>query len=347
VLSFVQDGRSVAGLKIHKVTSNQGGNTIPFGVTCANALGRGKIFLGNEDNDSVVLGWSRKSTNIGRKRSQVKLVDNDEEFSFDEDDVEDDDDIYGGGTSTSKSQGRSSIAEPLVPKALTFRIHDRLPNYAPVGDITFRRTDGNPSNEKPDATNTEMLYPSGRGKDGGLVICRREIIPREAFHTKFDHTSAAWSFHAKPTSSTDLVGGEEALLSADAAYHQFAIVSQIADENMEESTLYEVMPNGLKQTERGDFDTEGGTLDVGVIANGSWIVQVKTSELRCYNSGKSFFLWICTFMNLLRIRHSILRVYLCRRQNSLCSVSIGCISSCRVDECSPRGKEPSLPLYVR
>jgi cleavage and polyadenylation specificity factor subunit 1 len=301
VLSFVQDGRSVAGLKIHRVTSSQGGNSIPYGVICANSLGRGKIFLGSEDNDSVVLGWSRKSTNLGRKRSQVKLADDDDDFSFDEDDIEDDDDIYGGESAASRVQGRSSTTEPLVPETLNFRVHDRLPNLAPAGNITFGRTEGSLSNDPPDTSNAELVYPSGRGKDGGLVVCQRKVVPKEVFTKKFDHTSAAWSFHAKPTTSIDLAGGEEALLSADAAYHQFAIVSQVADENMEESTLYEVTPKGLKQTERGDFDTEGGTLDVGVIANGSWIVQVKISELRCYNSGKSFSVWSCIFIGLAHI----------------------------------------------
>jgi cleavage and polyadenylation specificity factor subunit 1 len=292
VISFVLDGRSVATIKIHKVTPAQGGENIPSGVCCTSTIGRGKIFLGNEDNDSIVLGWSRKTTNISRKRSYVNLANDDDDFSLDEDDLEDDDDdIYGGGESNSKTQDRvSSVSEPVVPEALIFRIHDRLPNLAPVGDLTFGRTDGLPSGEENDSDelNHEIIYPNGRGLDGGLLISRREIVPKQHFQMQIGPYSSAWSFYAKPTGSKDLAAtGEEALLSADSIYHQFVIISQSVDQATEESSLYSVTPTGLKRTDQGDFDTDGGTIDVGIIANGSWIVHVKTGELRCYNYGKS------------------------------------------------------------
>jgi cleavage and polyadenylation specificity factor subunit 1 len=290
LVSFVLDGRSVATIKIHKVTPSQGGDDIPCGVCCASSIGRGKIFLGNEDNDSIILGWSRKTTNISRKRSHVNITNDEDDFSLDEDDIDDDDDIYGGGESGSKTQDRVSVSEPIAPETLTFRIHDRLPNLAPVGDVVFGRTDGLPSSDEKelDSLNAEMVCPNGRGRDGGILLSRREIISKEHFQMKIRPFSSAWSFYAKPTATKDLAGtGQEALLSADSVYHQFVIISQKIDQSTEESSLYSVTSTALKPTDEGDFDTEGSTIDVGIIANGAWIVHVKTGELRCYNSGKS------------------------------------------------------------
>jgi cleavage and polyadenylation specificity factor subunit 1 len=286
VASFVLDGRTVAGIKLHKVTALQGGN-VPCGTCCATTIGRGRIFLGNEDNDSVLLGWSRKTLNISRKRSHIAAVQDEEDLSFDEDDIEDEDDIYGGGESGSKLLSRSISSEQIVPGALIFRIHDRLPNFAPIGEITFGKS--NVSGEVKDsiAQKTELVYPSGRGRDGGLVVCHRDIVPEEQAQMSIGRSSSAWSFHAKSMSSRDqIAGGEEASLSADAAYQQFMIVSRSADDSTEESLLYSITPKGFTQIDQGDFDTEGGTVDVGIVAKGSWIVQAKSGELRCYNSSE-------------------------------------------------------------
>lgn len=295
IISFVLDGRSVGRIGVSEISSIQGGDLVPGSVSCASSLVRGKIFLGNQENDSLLLGWSRKTAAISSKKPHVDAIKDDDDFSLDEDDMEEEDDIYGAETTQSKVLSKSTTSEPVVPENLIFRVHDRLPNLAPVGDAVFNTQ--NPSGTLGSGIGAQMVYPNGKGKDGGLIFCHRDVLPKEVQKLEVGKASAAWSFHAKSSSLEGLASyGAEAQLSANASYHRFIIVSQETDEESGESLLYSITSNDIKPIEQGDFDTEGSTVDVGIIANGTWIVHAKTSELRCYNYGK--YITSCTIDTL-------------------------------------------------
>jgi cleavage and polyadenylation specificity factor subunit 1 len=294
IITFVLDGRSVSGIRVHRVSPPHGGSVLSSGVCSASTLSRGKVFLGNEDNDSVLLGWAKKTTNIARKKN----VEDEDEFSFDEDDLEDENDLYATGNSTSKL-GRSVNSEPLQPSTLMFRVHDKLPNFAPLNEATFGTIDGNPKVEGVATSETHMIYPNGRGLEGGLVITRREIVPTHLVQQFTGQSGAAWSFHVRTTASKDPMStGQEAMISADAAHHQYAIVSRELDEETDESLLYSVKADGFVPIDMGDFETEGGTVGVGTISDGSWIVQARIGELRCYNSGESLSPYVHTMFSI-------------------------------------------------
>jgi cleavage and polyadenylation specificity factor subunit 1 len=295
ILAFKLDGRSVSGLHIHKINGSQGGLVVPSGISCASALGRGKVFLGSEDNDSVVLGWSRKTAQLSRKRSHADMLDADAEVSFDEDDIEDEDDIYATEAKPSRSPGRAMNVEASAPENLIFRIHDRLPNLAPAGDVVF----SNPIPAQDDWTphnllsGSQLVYPNGRGKTGGLAVCRQEL-DLDVYRTMVDipNIQAVWSFHAKNPAPKGMVPkgarDSEALFSADAAYNQYVIMSQASDEDSEASSLYSITATGFDKIQMGDFESEGATVDVGTLAGGTRIVQVRSGEVRCYNSGEFY-----------------------------------------------------------
>jgi cleavage and polyadenylation specificity factor subunit 1 len=300
LLSFQLDG--AARLTVHLVTQEQGCYLVPTGVSSCTAVGRGRIFLGNEDNDSVLLGWTRKTAQLSKKRSLADMLgheaaaSDDDADDFDDDD---DDDIYGEEPQLNKSMSRASIQEPVSPAHLTFRIHDRLPNFAPAGDMTIGKissTKGKSSSDVNSLEAVEVVYPSGRGKEGGLVICGRDVNPRVSREAQLPNIKSAWAFHVSSAISKGLVPkGEqdsEAMLSADASYDQYVVASEAMTEGEDESFLYSVGSKGeLKKIEDG-FDPEGATVDIGVMSNGSRILQVKMSEVRCYNSGES----ICSFL---------------------------------------------------
>jgi cleavage and polyadenylation specificity factor subunit 1 len=283
IITFVLDGRSVSGIKVHKVAPPQGGAILLSGICSASTLSRGKVFLGNEDNDSVLLGWARKTANVTRKKN----IEEDDDLSFDEDDLEDENDLYATGNSASKL-GRSTHSERLQPSMLTFRVHDKIPNFAPLNEAAFGTIDGKPKVDGVAPAETHMIYPNGRRSEGGLVITRREIAPTHLFQQFTGQAGAAWSFHVRGVPTKDPMNtGQESMISADAAHHQYAIVSRELDEETDESLLYAVRSDGFVPIDMGDFETEGGTVGVGTISNGSWIVQARIGELRCYNSGKS------------------------------------------------------------
>jgi cleavage and polyadenylation specificity factor subunit 1 len=265
LLSFAMEGRSVNNIRIQKVPSFQ----VVSGVSCLSALGRNRLFLGGEDNNSVILGWNRTSASSAQAQPAT------EENSEDDEEDYDDDDLYGGGAKLSKSHSRT-LAEPLEADALAFRIHDALPNHAPTGEIALGKA-------SPTESVRQMVYPVGRDRSGGLAVCRRQIDPLVRKTLDFTGANAVFAFHASGE------GDAEAALSADAAWDQYLLVSRTVDGD-EESALYAVARGKASRIERGEFEGEGGTVEVGVMGGGGRMVQVQSAEIRCYNSGGLAFL---------------------------------------------------------
>lgn len=290
ILSFKLDGRSVAGLSMHKISTTQGGRLGPAGISCSSNLGRGKFFLGSEDSDSVVLGWSRKTTQLSRKRSHVDFL-SDSEVSFDEDDIEDDDDIYGGESQLTKVASRTSAAGPIEPDAVMFRLHDKLPNLAPTGDVCFGKlNDDKKLGSSKRSHALQLVYPNGRGPSGGIAISRQALAPMVMGELSLEAAQAVWAFHAVPPAPKGLIPkGEqdsEGMSSAEATFDKHLIASSDSEAGGD-SFLYDITSSGVQKTQRGEFRTEGATIDVGTLSNGTRIVHVKSSEVLCYNSGKS------------------------------------------------------------
>jgi cleavage and polyadenylation specificity factor subunit 1 len=286
VITFTMEGRSVSGLRVHKVSPERGGSVLPTGASCACSFGKGKIFLGSEDSDAVVLGWSRKTPQLARKRSHADMLSDEADLSFDEVDLDDDDDdLYGADESSTKQQTRASVSGPTNPADFVFRVHDRLPNYAPTGDITIGSTQASLSSSKEDASSDpmaerELIYPSGRKAAGGLAVLRREIDPAVQFRKRLPTTKAIWG--VRP-----IVG-----LAAGAEFDEYLVASLSNNEGSAESALYKITATGLEPTQKDDFDPEAGaTIEVGTVASSSRIVQVLSDEVKCYDAGKQQYVY--------------------------------------------------------
>jgi cleavage and polyadenylation specificity factor subunit 1 len=294
ILSFKLDGRSVSGLQVHKVTADKGGSLLITGASCASNLGRGRIFIGSEDADSVLLGCQGRTPPLSRKRSHADMMADDAEDGLDDDDS-DDDDIYGVETSPVKQRRRSSAAEFAIPESATFRIHDRLPNLAPIGDFAFGSavssgatgfTEGN-ANKK--ISLVDMVAPCGRGIHGGLVNMKREVDPVVNQVRDMPGVEAIWSINPKSTNPGD--SGEqtarvdpEAQLSPDAQFDKYFITAEVTAEGFERSSVYALTEDGLLQVEKGEFDPDGAAIEVATMADGTRIVQILRSEIKCYDS---------------------------------------------------------------
>jgi cleavage and polyadenylation specificity factor subunit 1 len=297
ILTFSLEGRSVLGLHVHKVATDRGGFILPTGASCAASLGRGRVFLGSDDTDAVVLGWSKKAAQLTRKRSHADMSD-DADSSFDEADLDDDDDIYGNDEPAAAQTSRTALSDSTDPSGYIFRIHDKLPNYAPTGDITL----GNPSatcaeiKDGVDSETTaklELLYPTGRGTAGGIARLKREIDPKIHVRSKIPNAKALWSLHPRKSAVKELGKAQESTnqLSVDVEFDEYVVVSLVTESGSEESALYSITPKGLKPTEKDDFDSEAGaTIEIGTLAGGTKIVQVLREEVKCYDAGESSFL---------------------------------------------------------
>ncbi|KAF2417221.1 hypothetical protein EJ08DRAFT_654574 [Tothia fuscella] len=292
ILSFTLEGRSVLGLQMHKVAAERGGSILATGASSVSNLGRGRVFLGNSEADAVVLGWTKKAAQLTRKRSHADMTGDVAEVSDDDFDLDDDDDIYGDDEPVATSTSRSSQPESSGgPDSYIFRIHDRLPNFAPVGDVTV----GDPFASRSDikavplrdetVAQLELVYPSGRGTAGGITILKREIDPLVNLRTDIPRAKAIWSLHPKEAAAKGMEQVEDTQLSVHAEFDDYIIVSWLSEEGNEESALYSVTPKGLIPVEKEDFDPEAGaTIEAGTMARGTRIVQVLREEIKCFDA---------------------------------------------------------------
>jgi len=292
ILSFKLDGRTVSGLRAHKVTVEKGGLLLSAGASCTANLGRGRIFVGSDDADAVVLSCQGKLPTLSRKRSHADMLADDADSDLDEDDL-DDDDIYGEDTSPVKERRRSSAAALSAPDSLTFRIHDRLPNFAPIGDITFgpiyssAETKSKPA--KTGQAPPSLVAPSGRGFDGGLIAMRREIDPVVSRLSDMPGVRGFWAVNPNSSALTDTDGqpglvDPEAQLSADAQFDKYVITAETTADGTEQSFVYAITESGLEKVAKGDFDSDGSAVEVGTMASSTRIVQVLPAEIRSYDA---------------------------------------------------------------
>jgi cleavage and polyadenylation specificity factor subunit 1 len=306
ILSFRMDGRSVSGLTVRRVTEEAGGLCISARASTVSSCSRNSIFVGSEDADSVILGWSRKSRDIGRRRSsQIGISDtgatgfdvSDEEEDAEEDD---DDDLYGDGDAAVEKPNNSlARIDSTNSKSgdYSFRIHDTLPNFAPLNDITLSKPYC-PSEDESETSggitsDLELVAATGHRKSGALAVLKREIEPKVIGRFDFEEAQGVWTMSAKkpiakslqPDQSKMNLDGEHGL---DAQFDRLMIVSKAASNLSEESAVYALTAAGFEALSGTEFDpSAGGTVEAGTLGNGMRIIQVLKSEVRSYDGGKS------------------------------------------------------------
>ena len=290
VLGFKQDGRSVSGLTLRLVASRNGGSLLCATPSCSASIGRGRVFVGSEDGDSTVLGWSRRSGKTKKQRYGLKMdVDGEASASdLDEDEVEDEDDLYAG----SKPEGATPLEVPSPETNsevddYAFRIHDKLKNLAPLGDVIFtgaKDLKSNASVPLQSLPNQGMLVSTGHGRAGSICKVGRKIVPIVDDTLDISDVYGVWPIHAQKASSEGMA--PELSVENPDQHDNILIVSRVSDMGNEQSAVYELASGTLEELAQTDFDTAGGTVDVGVFGGGARIIQVLKSEIRTYDGGK-------------------------------------------------------------
>ena len=298
ILSFNMDGRSVSGLSIRRVSPGSGGSVIPTGASCISFLGQSTLFIGSENADSVVLGWSRKSNQVTRRKARIDLADDvflDEEEDEEDDDA--DDDLYGDGPSiTPAANGATSTNSKAGD--YTFQIHDSLLNIAPIIDIAFGISGYYAdSEEKLNAEGVtgdlELVAAIGNGKSGSLAVFHRNIQPIVIGRFEFPEARGIWTMSAKRPTEKGLEGNKEKSAMSgdygtDAQYDRLMIVSKVLTDGTETSDVYALTSATFEALTGTEFEpAAGATIEAGTLGNGMRIIQVLKSEVRSYDGGKS------------------------------------------------------------
>jgi cleavage and polyadenylation specificity factor subunit 1 len=288
ILTFTLDGRSVSGMSLQLVCEDRGGKVITCAASCATNLGRGRMFVGGEEGDSVLLGWASKTAQLSRKRSHTDMLADDGDSSFDEADLDDlDDDLYDNSESPTK-KSTISLTGPSDPGAYTFRIHDTMISLAPMKDVTFVNPTTKGS-EIQTSVASGLVASTGRGKAGAISILKREVEPQILKQTPMSAARGLWAVSArKPVPKGMKTTGaqdSEANIAADAEYDQYLVVCKSGENGNEDSVTYKVNGTNLEEFTTGEFEREDAcTTDVGILAKGTKIVQVLASEVRIYDS---------------------------------------------------------------
>ncbi|KAL8824130.1 MAG: hypothetical protein Q9170_008244, partial [Blastenia crenularia] len=282
IIVFKIDGRSISGLTLRQVPEVNGGSILLSGPSCASMVGRGRMFVGSEDADSALLGWSRRTDKLKRQRSGPgPKADEELDMSDLEEDIEDDDDLYASAKTEEKTKELvpSSVAQDELDD-YRFRVHDILENFGPTRSIALGKPLRKPSTDsKGDRiVGLELLAASGRDRVGGLTVFHRQLDPHVLESHLIPNNARSWTVSVTKTSDTFGNGFQAEGLD------NYLIASTQSDEELR-SVAYALTPSGLEEVKDSDLDPEAGAaIDIGTLNNGSRIVQVLPSELRTFDA---------------------------------------------------------------
>ena len=279
IISFKIDGRSVSKVSVQRIADEHGGQCLSAGASCASLIGRGRMFVGSELGDSVVLGWSRTAEKLKRQPSQsaMEIEPEDEGADLYGEDFEDEDDLY----STEKKDGEahqngSSSMDDSSEAQYSFRIHDSLLNVAPLKSPILMNGSRSRSAHADESLN--FIAATGQGEAGGLTHFQQRVHLQPETQFPVSGASSAWAFSPKAIpNKKDLISGHSRYMIISSAQYEKEIsqVMSLADGDLEELT-------------GTDFDPEAGkTLEVGLLNEGTRIIQILLNEVRAYDTGKS------------------------------------------------------------
>lgn len=297
VATFRIDGRTVAGLTIHPIPPEAGGALLTTSASTIMRLGKACVFAGSEDGDSLVIGWTRKQTQVTRRKNRVHDaslgLDADDE---DLEDMEDDDDLYADESSPVKQTITTAGSSGTKNGELAFKIHDRLVSIAPIRHMTLGphsvpSEDDDESKSSPVTSDLSLVCAVGRGAAGSLAIINREIQPRVIGHFEFSEARGFWTLSAQKPVPKSLQGdkGSTSLgpdFSATTQYDMFMIVSKVDLDGYETSDVYALTGAGFEALAGTEFDPAAGiTIEAGTMGGSQRIIQVLKAEVRCYDGG--------------------------------------------------------------
>jgi cleavage and polyadenylation specificity factor subunit 1 len=304
LVTFRIDGRTVAGLSVHPVAPEAGGALVTTSASTIAKLGKTCVFAGSEDDDSLVIGWTRKQAQVFRKRNRV----HDASLGLDVDDEEledmddDDDDLYADESAPAKQASSAAGSAGAKNGELTFKIHDRLVSIAPIRDISLglhsvSSEEDDQSKTNPVTSDLSLVCAVGRGNAGSLAIINREIHPRVIGHFEFSEARGFWTLSAQKPVPKSLQGDKGSTsmgadFSAATQYDMFMIVSKVDLDGYETSDVYALTGAGFEALTGTEFDPAAGiTIEAGTMGGSQRIIQVLRAEVRCYDGGMATLLY--------------------------------------------------------
>lgn len=258
-LQFQKIGRSISALNVSRVAMDNGGDLVKATPSCIAKTASHSLFIGSEDGAASLMGWTRPTASLTRKRSHAKMLGKEPEEEDEEAMEEDDDDLYDAEPETKKRA--LSTGSATVDAAASFGIRDVLPSLAPVNDVCLGRAKDSPRDR------LQLLLGSGRERSSKLTCLNRDIVPQNVRQSNFQGAKNAWAIHAATKDES-----------------QFDNLFFIYDG--ENTKVYDIANEETGYMERSapEFEGEGETIDMRTLANDSIVVQCRRQEIRTYDT---------------------------------------------------------------
>ena len=288
IVNFKLDGRSVSGMVVYKIEESNGGSALTARASCASAIGVGRVFVGSRDADAVVLGWSSRSMKqqLRRHSSIANEIEHANTKEHEEDEDEDEgsdleDDLYM--EARSNGENRQSLNSPVddFGRDLSFKVHDRLLNLAPMKDVTLvKSTVPDPLDEENgNWGKLDLVGASGRGRASCLTRMSPVICPSVTRRSDIAGVARLWAVHAESSSGK--------IPEAELDYHNVLILSMKPEYGETTTKAYTLDNNEMLPLQDSDFESDAGlTIEVGTLLGGLRIVQVLKNELRSFDGGR-------------------------------------------------------------
>ena len=288
LVKFRLDGRSVSGISVHPVPSHAGGDIVKSAASSSAFLGDKMVFLGSEDADSILLGWSIPHSGTKKPRSQARRMEEDSGEFSDEEQSEDDvyeDDLYATVPEV-VIDGRRPSAESSGSSLYNFREYDRLLNIGPLKDVAFGKSFASLGGEENAGNDSDLELVASRGWDrsGGLAVMKRGLELQVLNSRRIDSASCVWAasvahMDEAVSKTTTQVGKREC--------HQYVVVSKATSADREQSEVFRVEGQELRPFRAPEFNpNEDVTVDIGTLSSKNRVVQILRSEVRSYDGGE-------------------------------------------------------------
>ncbi|EME43798.1 hypothetical protein DOTSEDRAFT_79774 [Dothistroma septosporum NZE10] len=255
---FEQSGRSIQGLKVSRVREEHGGDLVKTAPSCVARLDHNKVFVGSEDGASSLVRWSRSISTLSRKRTHGQMLgqhgDEDDEEALEDDD----DDLYDAAPETKKRATSTTDAFETPP---SFQIQDVLHSLGPINDVCLGKSDG------AQVDKLQMMLGTGRGRSSRISCLNRDIVPVSARKSTIGRAKSAWAVHAKRNDRDD-------------DFHDNLLFAY----DGQETKIYDVDEVGYMERTAQEFEHEGETIDVQMLAKDTIVVQCRKSEIRTYDA---------------------------------------------------------------
>lgn len=302
LVTFRIDGRTVSGLHVRMIASEADASIIPTRVSTLTRIGKTCLFVGSEDSDSLVVGWTRKQSQAGKKKSRLQDpaldLDLDDEDLDDMDD-DDNDDLYGEDPVPAKPSAATAASAGGKGGELVFRVHDRLVSICPIRDFTIGQTVS--SSDEEERKNQEgvtselgLVCVTGRGSANSIAIINRQVQPRVIGNFEFPEARGFWTMTAQKPIPKSLQGerGASAIggdYDSSAQYDKFMIVSKVDLDGYETSDVYALTGAGFEALTGTEFEPAAGfTIEAGTMGNHMRVIQVLKTAVHVYDGGKIF-----------------------------------------------------------